>query len=125
VLARLEPEPVPTLAQIAEPRDPPVSIGRALADTLPAAVTPPGEMDSHAHGGLACGPTSETEACDNGPCPFDCQLGEWGEWSACSVSCGGGVQTRMRPILVPPQFGGTCGPTEEMQACNTQACPQP
>ncbi|MGE0453213.1 MAG: thrombospondin type-1 domain-containing protein [Vicinamibacteria bacterium] len=76
-------------------------------------------------GGAACPSLIETAACSNGPCPVDCQLSEWSAWSACSASCGGGVQSRTRPILVPPSNGGlACGPTLETQACNTQACPQ-
>ena len=56
--------------------------------------------------------------------PVDCQLGAWGPWSSCDVSCGGGMQSRTRAVLVQPANGGKpCGPTIEYRSCNTQACP--
>jgi len=48
---------------------------------------------------------------------------EWGPWSACSVSCGGGVQDRSRECLADDL--GLCEDafSEEEDVCNTQACP--
>jgi hypothetical protein len=48
--------------------------------------------------------------CDSGT------IATYGEWSACSVSCGGGTQTRTNIN----QCGGQ---VEETQSCNTQCCP--
>jgi hypothetical protein len=46
----------------------------------------------------------------------DCQLGEWSE---CSVVCGGGFQTR--EVIVPPTgTGAPCGAV--IQECNTNPC---
>ena len=55
----------------------------------------------------------------------DCEWDEWGDWSTCSLTCGGGEQTRSRVILRPEAFGGVpcVGPPEETRACNEDACP--
>jgi len=58
------------------------------------------------------------------PVGVDCLMGEWGEWSACSKNCGGGVQTRNRSIITPSNTGGkACGETAETRPCNTDPCP--
>ena len=43
--------------------------------------------------GACPGLGSETEFCNQEPCP---DWGEWGEWSSCSVTCGGGQRVRNR-----------------------------
>ena len=51
----------------------------------------------------------------------------WGEWSACSISCGGGEQARERECGSPaPSKGGDeCkGEGRETELCNTDKCPQ-
>lgn len=30
------------------------------------------------------------------PCPLDCKLSDWSAWSACSASCGSGLQMRSK-----------------------------
>ena len=53
----------------------------------------------------------------------DCVAGDWTEWSACSVDCGGGTQTRTRSVEVEPEGGGAaCPALTDSQACNTQGC---
>ena len=55
--------------------------------------------------------------------------GNWGEWTAygrCSVSCGGGQNTRLRLCDNPAPSGGgdKCqGDSKESLICFTQACP--
>jgi hypothetical protein len=74
-------------------------------------------------GGTPCPPLTETQACNEQPCPVDCVVGEWSEWSTCSVDCGGGTQTRTREITIQPAHGGMeCPVLSETQACNEQPC---
>jgi hypothetical protein len=51
--------------------------------------------------------------------------GAWGAWGTCSVTCGGGSQSRSRACDNPaPQNGGAfcSGNSAETQSCNTAAC---
>lgn len=48
--------------------------------------------------------------------------GDWSGWSGCSVSCGGGTQTRSCTNPSPANGGASCGGSST-QSCNTQACP--
>lgn len=50
----------------------------------------------------------------------------WGAWGTCSVTCGGGKQSRARTCTDPqPQNGGLdcTGSSSDMSDCNSQACP--
>ena len=55
----------------------------------------------------------------------DCVWGEYGDWSTCSVTCGGGSRTRIRPEATPASNGGTTctGSATETENCNANACP--
>ena len=60
------------------------------------------------------------------PRPRDCIVGKWGNWSVCNKKCGGGQQTRRRPVLYPAKYGGEPCPTlENKRICNTSACMNP
>lgn len=50
------------------------------------------------------------------PCPY---WSEWGEYTECSVTCGGGVQSHRR-FCIGGEVGdlGCVGPTEEQSFCN-------
>ena len=86
-----------------------------------------------AFGGAACvessGATDSIE-CKAQPCPVpvDC-CGEWGQWSECSVECGGGVRLRSYQVVTPAADGGstaTCAASDgasESGTCNTDPCP--
>ncbi|XP_010622953.1 thrombospondin-1 [Fukomys damarensis] len=72
------------------------------------------------------GEARETKACTRDPCPINGGWGPWSLWDVCSVTCGGGLQTRSRLCNNPaPQFGGKdcIGDVTESQVCNKQDCP--
>jgi len=57
--------------------------------------------------------------------PVNGGFSEWSEYSACSVSCGGGTQHRTRECTNPrPAHGGVwcAGKAVEMQSCNKMNC---
>ena len=58
-------------------------------------------------------------------CSGDCVLAAWGQFGACSTTCGGGTKTRIRTILLPQLDGGNpcVGPMEETVACGNPRCP--
>ena len=79
-----------------------------------------------ANGGADCsGEASETQACNENACPVNGGWSALGEWSACSVTCGGGTLSRSKICNNPaPANGGAdcSGEASETQACNAQAC---
>ena len=80
------------------------------------------------NGGFDCwGNSTDTEQCNTQDCPpVDGQWSPWLNWGACSVTCGGGTQIRVRSCTKPaPQWGGkTCqGQRGELQTCSTEQCP--
>jgi len=79
-------------------------------------------------GGAHCGSTGfETEdstPCNNDvACPIDCIVGDWKDWSVCSVSCGEGIRTRTRTNTDPGAGGMACPKSTESMACREKACP--
>lgn len=55
---------------------------------------------------------------------MDGQWKDWMEWRECSLSCGGGIQTRSRDCEGPFYGGANCtGSNEDSQECNTHPCP--
>jgi len=76
-----------------------------------------------AHSGRTCPILSQEDQCEVFPCPVNCNVGIFEDWSICSQSCGGGSQTRVRPVLTSQHFGGTmCPAVRESRDCNTHAC---
>uniref|UniRef100_A0A665VX04 Thrombospondin-1-like n=1 Tax=Echeneis naucrates TaxID=173247 RepID=A0A665VX04_ECHNA len=78
-------------------------------------------------GGRDCvGEGRQTEICQKSPCPIDGGWGPWSPWDTCTVTCGGGVQTRKRLCSDPvPKYGGKdcVGEATMSQLCNKQDCP--
>ncbi|KAJ8036392.1 Thrombospondin type-1 domain-containing protein 7A [Holothuria leucospilota] len=64
------------------------------------------------------------------PCPNDCVISEWGQWSPCSLTCTGknqgGLQVRQKVILAQAGPGGQPCPGEselmETRRCNDHSC---
>ena len=59
--------------------------------------------------------------------PVDCEYQDWAAWTPCSVTCGGGVQSRRKFIRTNAQNGGReCDNNNnfEKTQCNTQICPK-
>jgi len=58
-------------------------------------------------------------------CPIDCD-GSWGEFTSCSASCGGGVQSRMYKVSQEAMHGGKMCPKAngavEDHTCSTENC---
>jgi len=76
------------------------------------------------NGGVACPPLTEEASCNTDACAIDCVQQAWGNWSACSLTCGWGNKERSRDTTVQPQHGGeACEDNHETQACEDVACP--
>eukprot|EP00930_Biecheleria_cincta_P087800 TRINITY_DN77039_c0_g1_i1.p1 TRINITY_DN77039_c0_g1~~TRINITY_DN77039_c0_g1_i1.p1 ORF type:complete len:1382 (-),score=243.87 TRINITY_DN77039_c0_g1_i1:209-4354(-) len=76
--------------------------------------------------GAACDNNlKETRACTNNDCPVDCSWDEWGDWTACSTSCGPGTKAKSRNFKQAAAFGGlTCpGSTTQSTECTLGECP--
>eukprot|EP00397_Hematodinium_sp_SG-2012_P003707 GEMP01003715.1.p1 GENE.GEMP01003715.1~~GEMP01003715.1.p1 ORF type:complete len:1022 (+),score=243.68 GEMP01003715.1:188-3253(+) len=81
------------------------------------------------HGGKPCDANlGEVRPCPDGqPCHQEknCLWGQWGNWSACSQSCGGGERSRSRLIKEAPRSGGKlCEPLDMsvVEHCSTESC---
>jgi hypothetical protein len=53
----------------------------------------------------------------------NCTLADtWGAWSECSVSCGGGTQSREKQRLADATNGGTCSGETQERSCQRKPC---
>merc|ERR1719359_1952841 len=78
-------------------------------------------------GGLVCtGSESQSSSCRVSlRCPIHCKMGEWVEWSTCTLTCGKGTKVRARETLDWPMYGGVAceGVTNQRLTCNDIPCP--
>jgi len=78
-----------------------------------------------AFGGVQCPTVAETATCNQALCVIDCQVSQFSEWSACSVSCQGGTRHRKREVVTLSENGGaSCPELEETGACAEVPCPE-
>ncbi|XP_052715472.1 deleted in malignant brain tumors 1 protein-like [Crassostrea angulata] len=79
------------------------------------------------HGGSNCSDYfTDSDICNTSPCPVNGGFGNWGSWSVCSKSCGGGARMRSRTCTNPsPHFGGKecSGESGQSENCNNISCP--
>jgi len=79
-----------------------------------------------ANGGSQCsGSDTQTVSCSTNTCPVNGGWGNYGSWSGCSKTCGGGEKTRTRKCDNPePAHGGSqCeGSDTQKTSCNTHQC---
>ena len=74
--------------------------------------------------GARCAHLAERVVCGVRPCPIDCVLGAWSEWTLCSTTCAAGELRRYRPTAVPALGGGApCTATVESRPCLGDVCP--
>lgn len=78
------------------------------------------------YGGQYCtGHSTEVEPCHLAVCPAHGGWTSWANWTECSKTCAGGVQTRTRTCESPLQNGKSCqGVEKEERVCNMEVCPQ-
>lgn len=59
------------------------------------------------------------------PCPRECIVTEFSQWSTCSKQCGKQVQHRTRTAVAPPLYGGSqCPNLTESRTCDVPiSCP--
>ena len=79
------------------------------------------------HEGKECGKLIETKDCNDTPCPLDCQVSDWGEWTSCvpaNSKCGKGSQSRTRSVTrAALHSGNECPKLIEQEECNSGVCP--
>ncbi|NXP12520.1 THS7B protein, partial [Thinocorus orbignyianus] len=58
------------------------------------------------------------------PCPRDCVVSQFSNWSQCGTGCAKSLQHRTRAVIAPPLYGGApCPNLTESRACGVPACP--
>jgi len=82
------------------------------------------------HDGKACfGSAQQVEPCGTTAPPeqIDCKAADWGSWSRCTATCGGGTQTRTRYLETAAQNGGLpCTESlKEVDHCADVQCESP
>jgi len=60
--------------------------------------------------GKACPALSDLKKCKTDPCPVDCKVGMWSNWTKCTRRCGRSDQHRHRALHNTSSFGGKACP---------------
>ena len=83
------------------------------------------EQDALCGGSNCTGNSDKDHLCNTNCCPVDCRWGQWTEWEACSVTCGGGTQMSTRGFEQEAECGGhkCIGDSTREEPCNTNGCP--
>lgn len=78
-----------------------------------------------AHMCEAFSPSPELEQACLLPCPLDCVVSTFSNWSSCSRTCGPALQQRTRQVLAPPLYGGAeCPSLTQTRPCGHPShCP--
>ncbi|CAB3989433.1 Hypothetical predicted protein, partial [Paramuricea clavata] len=58
------------------------------------------------------------------PCPVDCIMGDWNEWSRCTTACGpdGKIQRSRKVIMFRQNGGRKCPEGTQFRPCNNMPC---
>jgi hypothetical protein len=74
--------------------------------------------------GVQCStfPLERSLPCNSQPCAIDCVPDSWLPWSKCTAPCGGGTQSRSRPVAHEAQYGGKSCSLSENLKCNEHKC---
>ena len=69
--------------------------------------------------------TKKSKKCGESECPVGCIWSEWGTWTSCSASCGGGSQFATRTVDQQATNGGEecSGQPIKSQSCGNSKCP--
>jgi hypothetical protein len=84
-------------------------------------------IHSHGNGSGCNGTKNMTKACGTKATVVNCSFADWGTWTKCSKTCGGGHQSRYRRFKHKSTFLGTpcTGAMNNFQVCSTGSCPDP
>ena len=65
---------------------------------------------------------AQSQSCNEGLCPVDCNIGAWSTWSECTKTCGEGSQERTRTELPGNPDTKVCPNLGEVRKCSEQSC---
>ena len=84
-------------------------------------------LTAAANKGKKCQAVKRTRPCNSRPCPIKCIVTDFAAWSSCSRTCGKGISTRKRDIVVRAGARGaytnTCPDTVQVRECEVRKCP--
>ncbi|XP_059059091.1 thrombospondin type-1 domain-containing protein 7B-like [Achroia grisella] len=97
--------------------------GRALVNRSVTCIDSEGKILDDANcEASGAGPAPPREATCRAPCPRDCVLSAWSEWSPCEQTKSGGRRDRTRAVLRPAAPGGApCGHLVAAEPCAPHA----